>query len=72
MFLAYLSFDVLPHHKEMIFLTVYCLIGVGGRPNYIKDVYTIGESIPDFPILGFANILKLLVVYEKIKIRKDF
>lgn len=40
--------------------------------SYIKDVYTIGEIIPYFPILRFVQILKFFVVHKMTKIRKDF
>lgn len=40
--------------------------------SYIKVAYTIVESIPYFPILGFVNILKFVVLHEIIKVRKDF
>lgn len=60
----------------MLFPMVYGLIGVGiwqfcvkgGYSyfwgSYTKDFYTIGESILYFPILGFVNILEVLVVHE--------
>lgn len=39
---------------------------------YLKYFYTIQERISYFSILGFANIQKLLVVHELIKIRENF
>lgn len=39
---------------------------------FIKYVYTVGESIPFFPILDSVNILKFSVVKEIIQIRKNF
>lgn len=38
----------------------------------MNDFYTIVESIHFFPILGFVNIMKSLVVHEIIEIGKDF
>lgn len=39
---------------------------------YLEYFYTIRERISYFSILGFANIQKLLVVHELIKIRENF